>query len=50
MKKQTVIIIILVVIALVILYITVIKPALDNVNTIAATSGKANSILSIFGI
>lgn len=50
MKKETIIILIIVIVAVVIIYIKVVKPALENVSTIATTSGKANSILNVFGI
>lgn len=50
MKRETIIIIVILLIAAIIVYIKIIKPALANIETISTTSGKANTILSIFGL
>jgi hypothetical protein len=50
MKNQTVIIVVICIIALIIIYIKVVEPALQNVQTLATTGSKANSILSSLGL
>jgi hypothetical protein len=50
MKNETIVILIILAIAVVIVYIKVIKPALANMSTIATTSDKANAILNVFGL
>jgi len=50
MKNKTVIIVVICIIALIIIYIKLIEPALQNVQKLATTASKANSILSSLGL
>ena len=50
MKNQTIIIIILIAIALVIIYFSVVKPALSSASSIAGTTSTVNKITSFLGL